>query len=331
MRTGKKAQAILPFFAVQLVSMMIFMIVLLTLMTMTKNVKFTISEFDDRTAFLLASRRIVSSADCLAYEERGALYDQNSDYVYSGARVFPNLLDWSKINDYENLNCMRKDFLDKKSDVYSGYWDALNATGGTFKYTIRIVDLKTGLDVYDFAATDNSTTSLIGRVTKDESLADSKTSNWGDDCSDRYGGWHRTQECYDIDLLNMHDAKNCLDGRCHHDSQESWGVVGQSSGFKPYWNTSLSEGQCEYSFVDTKVTNFANSQLKQTEWTQSDLTCAGYNNSKSMVMPTMIKVGNEIHPAVLYLQTCLIFGPKYEGRTLLEIQYKPPVGGTGCV
>ena len=311
---------------------MIFMIVLLTLMTMTKNVKFTISEFDDRTAFLLSARRIVSSADCLAYEERGALYDQGSDTLYSGARVFPNLIDLSKVNDYENLNCIRKDFLDKKSDVLQGYWDALNASGGAFKYTVRIVDLKTGKDVYNYAATANASTSFIGRVTKNESTKDSGDSTWGDDCSDRYGGWSRTQECYSG--WPGPDNINCLKGRCNDDSKNSWGVVKDPTGFKPYWNTTPSKGQCDYSFVSTEVTNFGDRSrpaLQQTEWTQTDLTCAGYNNSRSMVMPTMIKVGDEIHPAVLYMQTCLIFGLKYEGRTLLEIQYKPAAGGTGCV
>lgn len=327
----KKSQAILPFFAVQLVSMMIFIIVLLDLLTMTKDVKFTINEFDARTAFLLSGRRLVSSADCFAYEDKGLLFD--GGIIREGSRVFPNILDYYKLVDYENFNCLRKDFYDKKSDVTSGYWDAANASGMAFKYDIRIVDLKTGEEIYNsttYGNPDNSSTSLIGRIDKIESTSWSLTS---DDCTDRYGSvWTRITNCNFVATKTVvkkghsHttnqpvDFASCALGRCGKGSTAS------ESDIKPYWDTSA--GECDYSFMDTQVINFGSDRLHTTDWTPSDTTCASTNSSPlSMAMPTMIKVGDELHPAIMYIQSCLISGSKYAGTTLLEIEYKPPTGG----
>jgi hypothetical protein len=317
---SKRGQAILPFFAVQLVSVLVFLIVLLTLLTMTQNVKFTISEFDERTAFLLTGRRLVSSADCFAYEERNLI--ARSEVLYFGSRVFPNLLDIGKVLDYENFNCIRKDLYDKKSDVFSGFWDAANATGGALKYSIRIYDLESGKNIYDpdpqaLCGGENCyfATSLIGRVTKSEIFTKAPGLFQQSSCQERYG-FDRIGEC------KAEDPDECKKGRCKG---------GPQNEIRPFWNLTVPEGKCEYSFTGTKVSNFADtsrSTWEQTDWDQFDTVCSE-EQSRSSVVPTMIKVGNEIHPAILFIKSCLVFGSEYEGRTLLEIEYKPPVGQPG--
>jgi hypothetical protein len=105
---------------------------------------------------------------------------------------------------------------------------------------------------------------------------------------------------------------------------------------------------CYYTFDDTNVPDFTDDNStaqtigdlkdsgrtsaiwKQTRWDQFDTTCAGVNSTRSMVMPTMLKVGDEIHPAVMYIKTCLISGQNYTGRNMLEFQYTAPAGGTQC-
>jgi hypothetical protein len=361
---SKKSQAILPFFAVQLVSIMVFIIVLLTLLTMSKDVRFTINEFDERTAFLLSGRRLVSSADCFAYEERALFYDTNVGRFYSGTKVFPNILDINKLLDYENFNCIRKDFYDKEDDVLAGYWDAQNATGGVFSYMIRVVDLTNGQEVYDSPATKDYATSLVGRINKTETATVFNATNkttcealggyWkpADDSRDAecttsidcgiYGG-----EWYDSwnGCINDLDFKTCAKGRCYNSSNSD--PIKTITDVRPYWIVPYyaNSSQCLYVFDNTKVTNFSDDNataltvndtdnaliLRQMDWGQFDSSCENVNNTRSMVMPTMMRVGNELHPAVIYIKTCLLFGQNYEGRTLLEIEYKPNTGGQGCV
>ena len=343
---SKKSQAILPFFAVQLVCMMVFMIVLLSLLTMTKNVKFTINEFDENTAFLLAGRRLLSSADCFASEDREIFYDNESNRIYTGTRIFPNVLDYNKLLDYENFNCIRKDFYDREADVLSGYWDAANATGAVFSYRIKVVDLKTGESVYDSAVSNDFATSLVGRINKTEEGSTGVVAGT-DRCGVRYGsGWWISGTTFGGGCSD-NSFKSCTSGRC------VVGGISNTSEVKPYWNildSGVGGNKCIYVFNDTKVSNFSDDNVTamtykdltnsnpnpnpiwaNITWTQFDTTCESINGSRSMIIPTMLKIDNELHPAVMYLQTCLIRGQKHEGLTLLEINYEPKTGGQGCV
>jgi len=343
----RKAQAILPFFAVQLVCMMIFIIVLLSLLTMTKNVKFTINEFDENTAFLLSGRRLLSSADCFAYEERSLFYDSKTQELYSGTRILPNVLDYNKLRDYENFNCMRNDDYDKVEDVIAGYWDAANATGAAFSYRIKIVDLKTGGYVYDSVISNNFSTSLIGRIDKTEDFSKSTWSGGTDKCGTRFGAnWYVSGNAVFGYFCVDDSFKSCAEGRCIiADGKETANVT-------PYWNIQsdpLALTTYSYVFNDTDVPNYADDNTGLTmyldvstspndidpiwqskNWTQWDTTCASVNGSRSMIIPTMLMINKELHPAVMYLQTCLIKGEEFKGTTLLEIAYTPPQKVEGC-
>ena len=114
---SRRSQAILPFFAVQLIGIVIFFIVLISLLTLSKNVRFVVSEFDETTAFYLVSRRLLASPDCFAFQSNGILYSAETDKLISGKRIYPNIIDENKIKDYEFFNCIRKDFFDKSVDL----------------------------------------------------------------------------------------------------------------------------------------------------------------------------------------------------------------------
>jgi hypothetical protein len=195
MKLHKKGQAILPFFALQLVSMMIFIIVLLVLLTMAREVKLTVNEFDERTSFLLAGRRLFASSDCLAYESRDMIFDTTQNVLLTGSKVNTGVIDQNKLFDFENFNCLRKDYYDLQEDVESGYIDAVNATGGAFKYDIIVIDLVTKQNVTN----PQVQTSLVARVLKSEqdchkidTAASSEhsglTLSYTGPCVDKFGG-----------------------------------------------------------------------------------------------------------------------------------------------
>ena len=58
---SKKSQAILPYFGVQLICIIIFFIVVISLMTMTRDVKINVQEYDEETFALLTYRRWLAS------------------------------------------------------------------------------------------------------------------------------------------------------------------------------------------------------------------------------------------------------------------------------
>lgn len=161
----KRAQMLLPFFALQLIAIIIFFIVLLVLLSLTKNVSIAVNEFDKDTAFYLATRRLVSTADCFATEEKGIVAVETGDRLLFNSRVYPNIVDEYKLYDYENFNCMRKDFYDKLSDVNQGVWDANEGTGAAFKYRLKVYDFTDKTFVYD--SSDNTASSLIARINKE--------------------------------------------------------------------------------------------------------------------------------------------------------------------
>jgi hypothetical protein len=327
---NNKSQAILPFFAVQLVSIMVFLIVLLTLLSLTKNVRFTLNEFDEHTAFLLAGRRLVASADCFASEEQSIYYDQQTGTLFTGSRIYPNTLDYSKLLDYENFNCMRKDYYDRLNDVLAGTWDAANGTGLVFKYSVNVIDLATGNDVY--YTSDGVATSIVGRISKNEKL--DLTALSSDYCTSRYGGtWGRIGQY--SGACGGGDDPTCLAGRC---TDLVYGTTARTlANIRPYWETT---GSCEYSFTSTKVPNLADTGMpawEQKTWNQFDTSCEAANATvRSMVVPTMLKIwvgatNNFVtDPALMYLKTCVILGQHYSEPTLLEAVVNPPQGGTTC-
>ena len=193
----KKGQSLLVFFGVQLICIILFFIVLLSILTMSQSVSFRVQQFDEETNHILITRWLLSSADCLAYEEKTLIIEESSMNLLT--RVYPYVLDVNKVWDYEHVNCIRMDQYDLQSDVMKvitdipSLWnwirpsrkvrtiDASVGRGIGLKYDIVVFDLSeeevkvlTGQDAWFESTTisidddieDYTTTSLLGRVYK---------------------------------------------------------------------------------------------------------------------------------------------------------------------
>ena len=327
---NRRAQAILPFFGLQLISIMIFFIVLLTLLTMSKNVNMVVNEFDEQTAFLLASRRMFSSADCLAAEEVDAIYDPISKQVITGKRVLPGVVDQKKIFDYQNFNCMRKDLYDKKSEVEKGLWDASIGSGATFRYGLVAFDAETKEFLHNSTGVEGFRAyylnSFIGRVNKEDFNCND---DWlRDVCEDRYG---KSWDCIQFGQSNI---PGHVGGRCQNNvGESSWtdvttwgqGSPGGKEPVRPYWKV----GDPAYTVYRVDGAD-VNSKYNQINLRQYDDTCATENDTKRGVFPVLMQVDKNLHPTYILFESCVKQGTKYEGRNVFTITVKPKAGSE-CV
>ncbi len=354
----KKGQALLVFFALQLVSIMIFFIVLISLLSMTQHVKFTIREFDENTAYLLATRRIVSSADCLAYEDREIIVNLESQQLKFVSRVFPNIIDKNKVIDYEHINCMRKDNYDLKADVAEGVWDAAKGTGAAFKYDIAVVDLSGETPQFVTGLTNPTTikegivTSLLGRINKKLVPCKVNYKNRGNiaGCNLDYHAmcgcdysWNangcvddegNTYGCYVSDICKSTTAypytQSCKKGDCYVDNYDdhppnlfSGACVIEDNksdpgGILPIWKVY----EPLYVFEGTVAANTSKENYQIGIWNQLDTTCFDASSVKRTIIPISIYDNGELKPGVLLIQTCLLEGENHQGMTLPEIEFK---------
>lgn len=112
----KKAQIAFPVFSL-LATLLISIIILFIAFKMSSVGTRVLSATDD-SRHLMNLRRMISSADCLAYDTQSIKiiesYGQAIQLV--GYRVFPNIIDSGKVADFNHVNCMRLDF----SEVLEG-------------------------------------------------------------------------------------------------------------------------------------------------------------------------------------------------------------------
>ena len=138
----RKGQSLLVFFGVQLISIILFIVVLLALLTMSKSVNYRVQQFDEETSHLLVTRWLLSSADCLAYEHRDIVVDEANTIFLR--KVNPFVIDVNKLWDYEHYNCIRMDSYDIRSEVSREVYDASVGGGVALKYDIVVFDLEEG-------------------------------------------------------------------------------------------------------------------------------------------------------------------------------------------
>lgn len=203
----KKAQSLLVFFIVQLICIAVFFIVVISLITMSTNVNFSIMEFNQKTENILLNRWLLSSPDCLAYEDIALLVDEGGVDLFR--RTFPNIIDVSKIRDYEHVNCIRKEKYDLLFDVDEGVIDAKYGSGAGLKYDIIVFDLSGdepialtgpnpgGVTEHTSLKEEITTTSLMGRVSKQPSTRDRDFGICSDIWDDDKDEWITNEEVWD--------------------------------------------------------------------------------------------------------------------------------------
>lgn len=236
----KRSQAVLPFFALNLVAMLIFFIVLLALFAMTKNVKFTIDEFETESAPLLLQRRIISTADCFAYEFKDMTFDVDGNLM-TGHSVYPGLLDVNKLNDINYFNCMRKDTYDISPDEYmhdrDGVWDAEQGSGASMRYAIAVYDTVKHEHIFYADKTDNfdknQINSIVLRVSKNQTYCNLEANPFTA-CYNRYGtGWDCIEYCSEAQLNAPGISDKCFPGRCEY---QTGTFQMEGTDILPYWN-----------------------------------------------------------------------------------------------
>ncbi|MBR9677829.1 MAG: hypothetical protein GOU97_00845 [Nanoarchaeota archaeon] len=89
---------------------LLFFIVVITLVFKVQNIGFSIDSLQSETRFLVFSRKMLSSADCLAFEQKDMLITDEPDYnVYYKQRIYPGVLDAYKLENWKNMECIKQD------------------------------------------------------------------------------------------------------------------------------------------------------------------------------------------------------------------------------
>ncbi len=356
---NKKSQSLLVSFSVHLVGIMVFFIVLIALMSMTHNVRYTISEFDEKTAAVLVDRRLTSSADCLAYESRYVTVEPNSGVILSADRVYPNIIDIRKLNDFEHVNCMRKDMYDLKEDVRQGVWDASKGHGAAQKYDLIPISTANGFTF--MKNPDGSTfkshiiTSLLSRVQKKLynyalPYTDTQTDN---SHSIMACGSPLTTETIDIGgyYMDCQTSKFCY-ASCENymsNNPDSRFIVGTCKGSPTqfYYDNSPKNfylGACVikenktspqgvnplwvynpsyYVFYNTVAADTKKPNYQIGIWNQENTTCSDYDSSDRVTLPVSFYDNGKLINGALIIDTCVLKGEQHKGLSLPEIIYKP--------
>ena len=354
---NKKSQSLLVSFSVHLVGIMVFFIVLIALLSMTHNVKYVISDFDEQTASILVDRRLTSSADCLAYESRAMVVEPNSHEVLTGSRVYPNVIDVRKLNDFEHVNCIRKDMYDLMEDVRNGVWDAAKGSGAAQKYDLIPINLSNGFvfmknpDETEFKS--HVITSLLSRVQKkiiSDSLSHDDENTPSED--------HSITACgEDIDFSSTDDTDNsgcitfskfCATG-CDKYTDAPVVKKGICNGeirrrdydnHPPNFyhgacvvkeNETLPEGVSPRWAYNPNYFAFYNIVASDTKkpnyqigiWNQNNTTCLDSETSNRAMIPVSFYDNSKLINGVLVIDTCVLKGENHKGLSLPEIIYKP--------
>lgn len=338
-----KKGSVLLFFVVQLIGIILFFIVLFSLLSMTQTVRFTISEFDENTEFLLITRRLVTSADCFAYEERNMTQKENT--LLFARRVYPGVVDVSKLFDYEHFNCIRRDYYDKLEDVRKNVWDPINGTGAAVKYDVSVVNLTKDGIVYLYNPDDTSRspyehleTSLLARINKKLAPC-ANARQWlsiYSPCCDKIGYY------YD-DYGNLRTrCGEYNDSFCDTESAKCpKGYVCTKNTYSKFIGTCAQKDAEEYSpenvFPQWRVydplyrfNNIPSFNVKEEFnktlgiyppylWNQSRTRC---REGRASVVPVMLYNNGKLSPGLLYIRVCVLKGQNYKGMTLPEITYK---------
>ena len=354
---SKKSQSLLVSAVIHFISIMLFFVILFTLITSYYHVRFVINDFDARTSSLTAIRRMVSSTDCLAHEER-TIFRGNNGLVY-GSRVYPGILDISKFSSLYNLNCMRKDAYDLMQDIHNGVWDASQGKGKAAKYDL-IALISDGEEIHwifnptesDNTPNKHEYTSLIGRV--DKLVNPCNIVNCPDycDCSDSSCGLGVScNRCVSPGLAKQlvgdffGDINSYVLGSVN-------AIAGTNLGIDFGWNPSCSQygngAQCSasggtngicladgkykplyyprgYSFKDVYNFSIAGGNVEASTFKQEEFTCNTSGSNETYIYPSpfyYIDTNGELHSGLLIFRYCEVQGSNYVGLELPEVELK---------
>ena len=121
----------LPWIAINVVGMIMFVIILISILSMQKNFYMTVKELDKRTALMQMGREFLTSPNCVADEFTDYAYINSTRRVKLIDVVEPGVVDYNKYMDFYHFNCMR--------------FDSKNIDSGmTMAYATNLTDVNTG-------------------------------------------------------------------------------------------------------------------------------------------------------------------------------------------
>ena len=121
----------LPWVAINVVGMIMFIIILVSILSMQKNFYMTTKELDKRTALMQMASEFLTSPNCVANEFTGYSYLNSTRRIKLIDIVTPGVIDYNKYIDFYHFNCMRFDFKDMDK-------------GMTMAYATNLTDINTG-------------------------------------------------------------------------------------------------------------------------------------------------------------------------------------------
>lgn len=266
-----------------------------------------------------------------------------------------------KLNDFEHVNCIRKDMYDLKEDVREGVWDVAKGHGAAQKYDIIPINLSSG---FIFMKNSNEVgfkshiiTSLLSRVQKKiissilrhiDTATDSSHSiiACGSDQEVHYSTSSGTATCY--------TTKFCASPLCDVYSSTPTIAIGTCKGSGDIGGIPVIDydnhpnnfylGACVvwdnrtdpnavsprwaynpnyYAFYNIVAANTKKSNYQIGIWNQNNTTCSDSEVPNRAMIPVSFYDNGKLINGVLIIDTCVLKGEDHRGLTLPEIIYKP--------
>lgn len=331
----RKGQSLLVSAVIHLVSILLFFVVIVALLTSYYHVRFVVNDFDQTTESLIVVKRLISSSDCFAMDKKNISFGPLAN-SYFGERVYPGVLDINKLTSFYHVNCMRKDSYDLLQDLRNGVISPVNGTGAAAKWDIAPViynpSTKSAEWLYSYDSEtgiiSHTATSVIGRINKEirrcEALADRESDP--DYCYPK--GDAGKDVCTGGSVLNSRFGYTNLFESCHiynggdciHDTSAVRKLCSTTTGIRPLWKVN------GYTFGKTfdlsiSTDKNGNPTASSSVWTQRDLTC-GENGVRYYIPFYYIDNSGDEHAGLMLVSYCDVKGDHYVGLSLPEIIYK---------
>ncbi len=112
----------LPWVAINIVGMIVLMIILISIITLQKNVSMTAKELNLRSATMMMLREFITSPNCVSYETYSYYYlNGTKPRVLFYVVNHPGIVDVNKYSDFYHFNCIRYDSKYKRSEISYAY------------------------------------------------------------------------------------------------------------------------------------------------------------------------------------------------------------------
>jgi hypothetical protein len=264
---------------------------------MQRNLIMFANEFDTKSENYLQTRRLLSTTDCFAYEEKDIYYynSSGSSFMLGGKRIYPFTVDINKINDTRHANCMRKDFYDTPADAAGGILDLSQGTGAATRYEYSVLNLNKNSQT-----SDSSDISYLIKTGAKGCFHDAEC--W------KYGGNYECGNPWDVQFGGVFLAPVTMPLNL------LFGFLGKEGICfdKDDPNSILRMRYIYYTPIEYNLTTREN---------DANFSCANQTGVRS-VFPVMIKTDTGIDPGVMYIKTCTIQGENYNGIPFCQRNFK---------